>query len=64
MENLDAEITRRSTERVGCGGNEALMCVHVATKLDRIRNEGILRRTKVGEISKEVQENKLELLGV
>ena len=33
------------------------------TKLDRIRNERIRETTKVGEISKKVQESRLKLYG-
>ena len=42
---------------VGCGGNEDV------TKMDRIRNERIRGTTKVGEISKKVQESRLKWYG-
>ena len=49
-------------EEVGCGGNEDVKMYGV-TKLDRIRNERIRGTTKVGEISKKVQESRLEWYG-
>ena len=44
-------------EEVGCGGMSGV------TKLDRIRNERIRGTTKVGEISKKVQESPLKWYG-
>ena len=49
-------------EEVRCGGNEDVKMYGV-TKLDRIRNERIRGTTKVGEISKKVQESRLEWYG-
>ena len=40
-----------------------LTCVGGVAKLDRIRNERIRRTTKVGEISKKVQESRLKWYG-
>ena len=39
------------------------MSVVTVTKLDRIRNERIRGTTKVGEISKKVQESRLKWYG-
>ena len=49
-------------EEVGCGGNEDvnLRWMSGVTTLDRIRNERIRGTTKVGEISKKVQESRLK----
>ena len=49
-------------EEVGCGGNEDVN-MDEWTKLDRIRNGIIRGTTKVGEISKIVQESKLKWYG-
>ena len=51
-------------EEGGCGGNERMLrWMSGVTKLDRIRNERIRGTTKVGEISKKVQESRLKWYG-
>ena len=40
-----------------------MMMLNRVTKLDRIRNKRIRERTKVGEISKKVQESRLKWYG-
>ena len=50
-------------EEVGCGGNEDVKMMSGVTKLDRIRNDRIRGTTKVGEISKKVQESRLKWYG-
>ncbi len=47
---------KKAREEVVCGGNEV-------TKLDRIINERNRGTTKVGEISKKVQESRLKWYG-
>ena len=61
--DLGSEVSKR--EEVGCGGNEDVkMDMSGVTKLDRIRNERIRGTTKVGEISKKVQESRLKGMGM
>ena len=51
-------------EEAGCGGNEDVkMDEWRVTKLDRMRNERIRGKMKVGEISKKVQESRLKWYG-
>ena len=59
--DLGSEESTR--EEVGCGGNEDVRWKSGVTKLDRIRNERIRGTTKVGEISKKVQESRLKWYG-
>ena len=47
-------------EEVGCRGNEDVKMDEWSHKLDRITNERIRGTTKVGEISKKVQESRLK----
>ena len=50
-------------EEVGCGGKRMLKWMSTVTKLDIIRNEIIRGTTKVGKISKKVQESRLKWYG-
>ena len=60
--DLGSEESTR--EEVGCGGKmRMLRWMSGVTKLDRIRNERIRGTTKVGEISKKVQESRLKWYG-
>ena len=47
-------------EDIGCGEMRMLRWMSGVTKLDRNRNEIIRRTTKVGEMSKKVQESRLK----
>ena len=52
----DLGSEERTREEVGCGGNDDVKM----DGLDRSRNERIRGTTKVGEISKKVQESRLK----
>ena len=60
----DVGSEESTREEVGCGGNEDVkMDESGVTKMDRIRSERIRGTTKVGEISKKVQESRLKWYG-
>ena len=55
---------KKAREEVGFGGNEDLLrWMSEVAKLDRIRNKRNRGTTKVGEISKKVQESRLKWYG-
>ena len=54
---------KKAREDVGCGGNEDVNRMSEVTKLGRIINERNRGTTKVGEISKKVQESRLKWYG-
>ena len=59
----DVGSEESTREEVGCGGNEDVEWMCGVTKMDRIRNERNRGTTKVGEISKNVQESRLKWYG-
>ena len=59
----DVGSEESTREEIGCGGNEDVRWMSGVTKMDRIRDERIRGSTKVGEISKKVQESRLKWHG-
>ena len=59
----DVGSEESTREEVGCGKMRMLRWMSGVTKMDRIRNERIRGTTKVGEISKKVQESRLKWYG-
>ena len=54
---------KKAREEVGSGGNEDVNRMSEVTKLGRIINERNRVTTKVGEISKKLQESRLKMYG-